>query len=131
MLQAGRDSDFQELAAGYRHLLLQNYRDLSELPTQPAAAAQLLATLMAALHDLDEGYNRLRTIVAKLLVARGRPGDKRLAYQQIRLATREVKDSDSWVLRLHLAAELDTARAVLAWWTRPWECSNLERRLAS
>jgi hypothetical protein len=114
LLQAGRDSDFQELAADYRHLLLQNYRDLSELPTQPTAAAQLLATLMAALHDLNEGYNRLRAIVAKLLNARGRPGDNRLAYQQVRLATREVKDSDSWMLRLHLAAELDTARAVLA-----------------
>lgn len=111
LLQAGRDAEFQDLAANYRGLLLRNSQDISRVPDDPVAAAEMLATLMAALHDLNEGHGRLRAILAELLMIRGRPGDDRLAYRQVGIATRETRDKNSWLLRLRLACKLDSTGA--------------------
>ncbi|MGR6962971.1 hypothetical protein ACU610_00675 [Geodermatophilus sp. URMC 61] len=114
LLESGRDNHFQGMASEYRDLLLANYQALSRVPTDPRAASQLLATLVAALADSGEGHHRLRYVMAQLLTARGRADDERLAYRQVGLATRQLKDPAAWILRAKLAARLDTARAVSA-----------------
>ena len=55
LLHANRESEFQRLAGDYRQLLLRNYRNLEDVPTNPGTAVQVLATLMAALYDVEGG----------------------------------------------------------------------------
>jgi len=114
LVLAGRESEFQDLAGDYRRLLLRNYRNVVEIPENPEARAQLLATLIVALSDVDAGYPRLRTLLAELLAARGRSGDDRLAYRHVTIATREARDRGAWLLRVRLAARLDSPNAMAA-----------------
>ena len=84
LLQTGRDAEFQDMASDYRSALLRSYRDVRDVPTSPTAQQELLATLGAALHDVDAGYPRLRSVLAQLLATRRRIGDAQAclsAYQ--------------------------------------------------
>jgi AAA domain len=114
LLSAGSESEFQDLAGNYRRWLLKMYKDLDDVPTQPGVAPQLLATLMAALYDVDGGHASLRMILAQLLEARGGPGDNELAYRQISIATRHTRDVKAWLLRMRLAVRVQTSATVAA-----------------
>lgn len=114
LIKAGRESDYQNLAGDYRRLLLRNYQYLSDSPVTEGDEGQLVNILISALTDEENGYSRLRSILAKLLVRRNRPGDDVLALRQITVATRESRDFPSWALRAELTARLDGASALSA-----------------
>ncbi|MEJ5914400.1 hypothetical protein [Pseudokineococcus sp. 1T1Z-3] len=114
LLQAGRAADFDQLAADYRRVLLQNYRDVSEVPSDPTSAAELLATLSAALKDTNEAYSQLRTVYAQLLVDRNGQGDRLNAYREVTLASRSSKSPHTWILRTVLACEMEGDAGILA-----------------
>lgn len=114
LLKSGRDDDFQNIAGDYRRLLLKNYQYLTDVPSTPEQVHQLVSVLLSALADQDDGYFKLRGVLARLLVQRDRPGDQVIALRQCTIATRGSRELAIWTLRAELTGRLDSASALIA-----------------
>lgn len=114
LLMAGRDSEYETLAGSYRDTLLQIYSKNTSIPTNALSREILLKTLAAVLDDDLRGYGPLRSILARLLVERGQPGDAEHALRQSTMATKDSRDVGIWLLRLRLTAQLETSKALAA-----------------
>lgn len=111
--KSGRESEYQDLAATHRELLLQNYRHVRALPHDPRDREFLLATLGSILEDETwKGYAHLRSLLARLLVQRDAGRDSRRALRQITLCCRESRNVADWLLRASLLAKHETVAAL-------------------
>ncbi|WP_460440375.1 Rab family GTPase [Amycolatopsis stemonae] len=107
LVKSGREVEFDDIASRYRQQLSSHYKNVTRLPNDEAEARTLLVVLSAALSHDDAGFDRLRTLLARLLVKRNNPGDQNLALRQVTIATRATKDFRAWRLRLELSWALE------------------------
>ncbi|MFJ4099829.1 tetratricopeptide repeat protein [Amycolatopsis japonica] len=114
LIKSDRESEFESIAANYRHELSVRYRNLTRMPTGSSEARTLLVVLLAALVHDDAGFDRLRVILAQLLLVRGNPGDRNVALRQVTIATRMTREARAWTIRLELTWELEGVRAARA-----------------
>lgn len=111
--KSGRGSEYQDLAATHRDLLLQNYKHVRTLPADQRERDFLLATLGSILEDEAwKGYANLRSLLARLLVERNASRDSRRALRQITLCCRESRNVADWLLRASLLAKHETVAAL-------------------
>lgn len=111
--KSGRASEYQDLAASHRELLLQNYKHIRTLPVDQRERDFLLATLGSILEDESwTGYAKLRSLLARLLVERNVGRDSQRALRQITLCCRESLNVADWLLRAALLAKHETVAAL-------------------
>jgi hypothetical protein len=113
--KSGRTREYEDLAASHRDLLLQNYRNVRDLPTDAREKEFLLATLGSILDKEDwSGYSKLRSLLARLLVERNAPRDALRALRQITLCCRDSRNVSDWLLRAELVAANESHVALRA-----------------
>lgn len=114
LIKSNREPEFESIASNYRRELSARYRNLTRVPSGSLEARNLLVVLLAALTHDDAGFDRLRTILAILLLDRGKPGDREIALRQVTVATRETRQVRAWTIRLDLTWRLEGASAATA-----------------
>lgn len=114
LIKSDREGEFEVIASSYRRELSARYRNLTRVPAGSSEARSLLVVLLAALTHEDPGFDRLRTILAQLLLRRGSPGDRNIALRQVTIATRKSLEIRAWTIRLELTWTLEGERAARA-----------------
>jgi hypothetical protein len=112
LARAGREEEFAELAGRFRGRLLSIYQNSLTVPAHPEQVTERIQVLAAALDPSVSGFPVLREFLARLLTARGRPGDDIAALNQMRLAIRESNNQSSWVLYLRLLNRVEGVAAM-------------------
>jgi hypothetical protein len=111
LLNADREVEFEGIASTYRGQLLRTYKNITVVPNNEDLRKHLLAVLSSSLTYEDAGFAQLRVILARLLIARGRHDDGRIALRQLSIASRESDDIYCWTRRLDLIIQYDGLRA--------------------
>ena len=114
LLKLGRQREFEEIASSFRRSLLLLYGRATRLPQDLESRYELIPTLLAALGSEDQGYSRIRYLIARLLVDRNYPGDALLALRQVTAATQDLLEPGAWNLRQSLAWSLEGRVALRA-----------------
>lgn len=114
LLASSRGAEFAPIAARFRGILLTAYGRTITIPDRPEDVEELILLLAALLSEEDRGYAELRQFLARLLLARGRPGDDIVALGQTRLATRESPNPAVWTLHMALLARIEGVRPMRA-----------------
>lgn len=115
LARCGRAEEFFRIAGKVQSsLLLDSTATNRKIPENLADRDQLIACLGAALSVDDAPRVQARTFLARLLVDREGRDDKLRALHQVALATKAKSPSNTWMIRLKLAAEVDTVSAFRA-----------------
>lgn len=113
LIATGQEEVFLRIAARLRRSLLGSIKGRSLLlPTDSRKQNELLAVITAALSGVEGGHGELRYLLARLLLARGLPGDRVVALNQMRLSVRDTPLQDHWILYIRLLGEIEGAEAV-------------------
>lgn len=114
LIRSGRGDDFEAIARRYRSRLINTYGASSKVPDDRNKIEELIHLLAALLDEESLGYSELRYFLAKLLIARGKRGDDRVALAQIRLAVRDSQVPGVWILCMRLSAQVEGISAMRA-----------------
>lgn len=115
LMRSGREEEFAEIGALFRQRLLNVYYGPDHaVPQDPEKVQELVMVLATALDGVSGRYEHLRYYLARLLLARGRPGDDRAAINQTRQAIVGARNDAVWVLHLRLLAQIEGLAAVRA-----------------
>lgn len=102
LVQAGREGDLGSIVLRFQQHLLALYRADSPVPVSEPERDDRIVVLTAFLHE--GGPKGLGYYLARLLEARGRPGDRQRALDAVRAASGPKAPAKTWTLRIRLEA---------------------------
>jgi glycosyltransferase involved in cell wall biosynthesis/tetratricopeptide (TPR) repeat protein len=102
LVNAGREGELEPIVRRFQHHLVSLYESTSPVPQSASERDERIAVLSAFLKE--GGPKGLGYYLARLLEARGRPGDRQRALEAVRGACGPKAPAETWVLRIRLEA---------------------------